>query len=724
MSLHVIRSEVHPNCRRMMYADGLSKEDCEAVLHALRLWVKLRRVEARERGLPYSSHKTFRALLQLMEEVDARYAMLGALPEALMAACVSEMMEASLGDAAARRCSEEMLLVVGVEPEDASDILGMLARFTASRRIGAAIDAMAADGPPAGVEQIVRELVSLSEAAARKRSARQGGKRLESKGKRAPWGAALADLRVGLALQSEVRGADWVDVFRERRQGAEAIWASSASGDVEGLRRGLAAAGACRIPPQIDALQAPEGRTALHLAALGGSLPCIKILLDAGADQHAQTRQGAAPLDLAAQEGHEEATRFLLGHKAKARPKDPPGARTVSPEARSEASEDAGLFSPTSPLSPRCFADTPRGMSPEAHYGGELRRRNSRPRRKSTPRFGEPPGAQSESPKLVTASPPPETRPASTQLAELPGSAAQTERAKTATPDKPGTPATAYHRDLFGGDSFISCNPATPAMLAGPADAAGAAKLADQAEHPEPVPSRRPRLKTATHLVAAPKDWCETFLAAHQALQESGAFTPLGNNFRRDNRVSLSQSMRLETSCLSPRASLRVPSLLEVLSKTPVTRATSSLLAFPGRPGGVSQREQAAWPDASACSPPSRSLRAPAALGSSFHGVPPSAAGCGYATAGCEGSPWPQLPGRAGARMWTVTSSSLVEKAGRSLRRRSPRRAARAASPARGRARFPGLTARATIGDASWPSGIADPRERRGEGRSPRADHV
>lgn len=43
----------------------------------------------------------------------------------------------------------------------------------------------------------------------------------------------------------------------------------------------------------------PEGLTALHSFALGGSLGCVRALLDAGADPHVRTSYGKSALDLA-----------------------------------------------------------------------------------------------------------------------------------------------------------------------------------------------------------------------------------------------------------------------------------------------------------------------------------------------------------------------------------------------------------------------------------------
>ncbi len=54
------------------------------------------------------------------------------------------------------------------------------------------------------------------------------------------------------------------------------------------------------------------GATLLHLAALNGNVPMVRLLLDYGADPNARQSQGATPLHLAAHEGHLEVVRLLL----------------------------------------------------------------------------------------------------------------------------------------------------------------------------------------------------------------------------------------------------------------------------------------------------------------------------------------------------------------------------------------------------------------------------
>lgn len=64
--------------------------------------------------------------------------------------------------------------------------------------------------------------------------------------------------------------------------------------------------------PSLAACPDVSGRTALHYAAFGGSLPTIDILLRKGFDPHVCDNDGNTPLQVAAEQGHEEIVRRLL----------------------------------------------------------------------------------------------------------------------------------------------------------------------------------------------------------------------------------------------------------------------------------------------------------------------------------------------------------------------------------------------------------------------------
>ena len=66
----------------------------------------------------------------------------------------------------------------------------------------------------------------------------------------------------------------------------------------------------------IDA-RGPEGRTALHAAAIEGHVDVIELLLTNGADINAESETGATPLVLAAENGKLETLQFILQHKDK-----------------------------------------------------------------------------------------------------------------------------------------------------------------------------------------------------------------------------------------------------------------------------------------------------------------------------------------------------------------------------------------------------------------------
>ena len=89
------------------------------------------------------------------------------------------------------------------------------------------------------------------------------------------------------------------------------LFASAATGHVEGLRRALETA------DPVNAY-AYDGWTPLHLAAFFGRLDAARVLLDAGADPHAISRNSLrnTPLHAAAAGRHEAVARLLLDRGA------------------------------------------------------------------------------------------------------------------------------------------------------------------------------------------------------------------------------------------------------------------------------------------------------------------------------------------------------------------------------------------------------------------------
>jgi ankyrin repeat protein len=103
--------------------------------------------------------------------------------------------------------------------------------------------------------------------------------------------------------------------------GAEVdVFAAAAIGRTDDLRRALKEAGAVNA-------YAYDGWTPLHLAAFFGRTDAARMLLDAGADVHAVSRNSLTntPLHAAAAGKHTEIALLLLAHGAKSDPADAGG---------------------------------------------------------------------------------------------------------------------------------------------------------------------------------------------------------------------------------------------------------------------------------------------------------------------------------------------------------------------------------------------------------------
>ena len=77
-----------------------------------------------------------------------------------------------------------------------------------------------------------------------------------------------------------------------------------------------------------------EGMAALHLAAQGGNVPVVELLLSKGARTDARDIFGRTPVHLAAQYGERESVSYLLDHGADVNAKDKLGFNPLSSAAQ------------------------------------------------------------------------------------------------------------------------------------------------------------------------------------------------------------------------------------------------------------------------------------------------------------------------------------------------------------------------------------------------------
>jgi ankyrin repeat protein len=130
------------------------------------------------------------------------------------------------------------------------------------------------------------------------------------------------------------------------------VFAAAATGRTDDLRRAL------NVPGAVGAF-AYDGWTPLHLAAFFGRTDAARILLDAGADVHAVSRNSLTntPLHAAAAGKHSDVALLLLAHGAKSDPVDAGGytPRQIATQNHLEAVVEkmAALHPRTPILDPR-----------------------------------------------------------------------------------------------------------------------------------------------------------------------------------------------------------------------------------------------------------------------------------------------------------------------------------------------------------------------------------
>lgn len=106
----------------------------------------------------------------------------------------------------------------------------------------------------------------------------------------------------------------------------QAVLAAAAGTDAARLADAIAA---CPSGELSSAVLTPSGATALHLAATAGSLPAVRMLLDAGASVHTLAANGSSALHWAAGSGHSPVVQALLSAGASTRARSSTWRSTV-----------------------------------------------------------------------------------------------------------------------------------------------------------------------------------------------------------------------------------------------------------------------------------------------------------------------------------------------------------------------------------------------------------
>lgn len=118
----------------------------------------------------------------------------------------------------------------------------------------------------------------------------------------------VSDAKNALARKSGKKA--WGGWWQNKQRMDEKLW-SAAAGPVEALEAALAPPEDGSASAQVNS-RSLAGRTALHIAASGGTEDCVRLLLKAAADVAARTDDGLTPLHVASQVGNAGAARCLL----------------------------------------------------------------------------------------------------------------------------------------------------------------------------------------------------------------------------------------------------------------------------------------------------------------------------------------------------------------------------------------------------------------------------
>lgn len=84
------------------------------------------------------------------------------------------------------------------------------------------------------------------------------------------------------------------------------------SGDLQPLQEHLSRLDDATLRAELNNRMSPQGYTLLHVAALNGHVPLLKLLISGGSEINARSNDGSTPLHLAVSRGHLQCVRFLV----------------------------------------------------------------------------------------------------------------------------------------------------------------------------------------------------------------------------------------------------------------------------------------------------------------------------------------------------------------------------------------------------------------------------